>query len=46
MLADETAFDVSLAHAARELGHASFHERLLDLAGTIVAHDSGWIVRS
>lgn len=45
MLADETAFDVSLAHAARELGHASFHERLLDLAGTIVAHDSGWIVR-
>jgi DNA-binding CsgD family transcriptional regulator len=39
------AFEISLALAARELGHNGFHQRLLDLAGTIVDHDSGWIVR-
>lgn len=45
MLADETDFETSLARATRELGRENFHERLLELAGSIVSHDSGWIVR-
>jgi DNA-binding CsgD family transcriptional regulator len=38
-------FDASLALATRELGHHNFHQRLLELAGTILNHDMGWIVR-
>jgi DNA-binding CsgD family transcriptional regulator len=38
-------FEASLARAAQELGQQGFHQRLLELAGSIVGHDSGWIVR-
>lgn len=44
-MAHRSEFEASLALAAREIGHHGFHQRLLELAGTIVSHDTGWIVR-
>ncbi len=44
-MAHDSEFDASLALAARELGHHGFHERLLNLAGSIIGHDMSWIVR-
>lgn len=44
-MTDEAQFTDALAHATRELGHDGFHQRLMDMVGSIVSHDSGWIVR-
>lgn len=42
---NDAEFETCLARAARELGHQGFHLRLLELAGALVSHDTGWIVR-
>lgn len=45
LMTDEGTFNNTLALAARELGHDGFHQRLMEMAGSILSHDSGWIVR-
>ena len=38
-------FFVRLGEAAQAVGHAGFHTTLLRLLGTLIMHDSAWIIR-
>lgn len=43
---DDTVGTISaLGRAARELGEPGFHLRLLELVGSLLPHDTAWIVR-
>ena len=41
----EAGFFARLGEAAQAIGKATFHETLLDLLGSLIAHDSVWIIR-
>ncbi len=41
----DAAWFVRLGQVARTIGNGNFHERLLELLGLLISHDSAWIIR-
>lgn len=42
---DPDALTIALAGLAREIGEPNFYLRLLDVVGSLLSHEMGWIVR-